>query len=38
MLDYQEEDVEEAREEIIHILREMEEKGELAFIEEEFNV
>jgi flagellar motor switch protein FliG len=29
-----EKDVEEAREEIVHILREMNEKGELAFIEE----
>ncbi len=35
---YKEKDVEEAREEIVHILREMDEKGELAFIEEECDV
>ena len=32
------EDVEEAREEIVRVLREMNERGELAFIEEECNV
>jgi flagellar motor switch protein FliG len=35
---YNEKDVEEAREEIVHILREMDEKGELVFIEEECDV
>jgi len=32
---YKKKDVEEAREEIVRVLREMNEKGELAFIEEE---
>jgi flagellar motor switch protein FliG len=31
---YQKEDIEQAREEIVQVLREMNEKGELAFIEE----
>ncbi len=35
---YKEKDVEEAREEIVNILREMDEKGELAFIEEKCDV
>jgi flagellar motor switch protein FliG len=34
---YKKKDVEEAREEIVRVLREMNEKGELAFIEEECN-
>ncbi len=31
---YEREDIEQAREEIVEVLREMNEKGELAFIEE----
>jgi len=31
---YGKEDIEQAREEIVQVLREMNEKGELAFIEE----
>ena len=34
---YKKKDVEEAREEIVRVLREMNERGELAFIEEECN-
>jgi flagellar motor switch protein FliG len=34
---YKQKDVEEAREEIVRVLREMDERGELAFIEEECN-
>ncbi len=34
---YKKKDVEEAREEIVGVLREMNERGELAFIEEEYN-
>ncbi len=34
---YKKKDVEEAREEIVRVLREMNERGELAFIEEESN-
>jgi len=34
---YKRKDVEEAREEIVRVLREMNERGELAFIEEECN-
>ena len=35
---YKQKDVEKAREEFVHILREMNEKGELEFIEEECDV
>ncbi len=35
MSNYKKKDVEEAREEIVRVLREMNERGELAFIEEE---
>ena len=31
---YEREDIEQAKEEIVEVLREMNEKGELAFIEE----
>jgi flagellar motor switch protein FliG len=34
---YKKKDVEEAREEIVRVLREMNERGEIAFIEEECN-
>ncbi len=34
---YKKKDVEEAREEIVRVLREMNERGEIAFIEEESN-